>query len=45
MTTIGNNLRRASLLFASSVIALQMTAQQRALTGTVYEADGKYKVT
>lgn len=41
MTTIGNNLRRASLLFASSVIALQMTAQQRALTGTVYEADGK----
>lgn len=41
MSKIGNNFRKASLLFASSVIALQMTAQQRALTGIIYEADGK----
>ena len=42
MTTISNKMRKASLLFAGAMLALHLSAQeQRALTGTIYEPDGK----
>lgn len=37
---ISRTIHRTSLLFAGAVLAFQLMAQDRALTGTVFEADG-----
>lgn len=34
------NFRRAGLLFAASLLAFQLSAQERELTGSIFEADG-----
>ena len=42
MTITNNRMRKAALLFTGALLALQLSAQeQKALTGTIYEPDGK----